>query len=520
MKAGNRNEARVRNELVDFVRKNLIESFPIPVAVDETGLIVLTSSLAIADSPDFLIQMPDGTVEAAEIKTRVTAESAAVAEIDIQTKYKSQRLANVDYGTARCNELVPDKGHRIQVLHHAAVTEVGHVWYITASTSAILSVTRISVSQSQRAAHIHDCKTVILPHLDWAYASDPDIPDFDDYGWAKDKQSFEWTFWLWRSWQELVKTTDYKPPAPVRLFKSLAVHSWCKVKGGVDVASHCITTIAPNLRLGFSSQAILRGLCYLTYNGIKLYKMFKTMSEDVLTVSEWRQRMNRLGSFNDLCAHLFSAGQGIQTAQAIRNLVSVSATPLKPLSVMTITPPKDAQKQWLFWSEPSFQYDKTPGGQPGNGINFRRSTGEYEHLRDIHVPVALGKLSSGNGYKQRACILCSRGSADGKSANHRVNTECNLCKVALCREPPKDNPQGKSCFVLFHETEKLERTVAVANRKRVAQPNDENRVHESAVPNKSGDPKRPRAALRRLDLNVQQSPSVQVQNMEVDEEII
>lgn len=554
MKIGNRTERPVRNMLIPFVATHAHETaVPIPRDIDETGLIVIKAELAFADSPDILLLMPDGSVEVGEIKTKVTAETALAASFEIENKFGGTRLHQAEFGTPKCKELVTDASHRSQLLHHASVLHSEYVWYIVATTSAILNVARIRITDTQRSDHLEQCRKQILPHLSWAYSEKVTIPSMEDFGWAQDKATVEYTLRLWRSWQDKVLKANFKPPAPVRIFKALSVHSWCKFKGGVDVTSNIMAKIMPKFKLGFAAQFTIRGLCYLVHNGIRLFKLFKIREEKQLSVKGWRQSMNAMGSFSDMCAVLF---ESIHTTKSLcSSRLQIVAPPLQPIASMSITPPKSPGLQWRFWSDRTYQASGSVYGSTAekmNGVDFRLSQAAFAHLRDSHVPVQIGRLSTGKGFLQRACFLCSRGSTDPTNKVRRVYEQCNCCKVALCIAASSEGE--KTCFERFHQDEKLERpsqgsttsTGCLTTKSTGQNASDSiqgtashpvdltgsaNRRTSSTkepVAMISESNKRPRLALRRLDLNVQEpSPAsvprsvprpVSIMDMDVDED--
>jgi len=87
-------------------------------------------SRSLATSADAVCVF-DGRVTAIELKTRMTAKTRAKEEVLLH----QQGGKFVEVTTpARFKELVPDKGHRTQVAHHAAVLGVDSVLYVVGNT--------------------------------------------------------------------------------------------------------------------------------------------------------------------------------------------------------------------------------------------------------------------------------------------------------------------------------------------------------------------------------------------------
>lgn len=462
MSLGLWNEPRALAGIIEFISdaSSRNTEFPIPKNIDTVGFLEMMKEPWMGDSPDFYVELADGTVEVGEIKTHSSRTTVAGA---IQQCAMKDALKTVEFDTDECAERVPSQSHRLQLLHHATVNRVKRVWYVQATTSEIIRITRVCFTKSQRKTHLQRCKENLQPHLAWAYEQDPVPPEFDKtkFGWLKDRATLRLQVALWLAWRRFET-----PPPPVKSFKSLPIDAWNLQKGGVDVHSSILAKISrPGLRLPFTEGFVLRVADIKIAAGVRLWKIFEVVKDpsifEKLSIRKLRAIFNALGSFRELCGVLADDGvNGIIKSAIVQRWGIVNRVPIAPKIAIPEVPIDRRQLSHFFGTHESNK-ENGHARDEDIGTDVRLSRGPYERFTHLHQPIRI-PINQGEARKQRRCFLCSpkviTGEDTSGSDNKKTSSECAICKVSLCTKVPKGSPPGTlSCFSLFHSLRVISR---------------------------------------------------------------
>ena len=73
---------------------------------------------------------------------------------------------------ALLKKFIPDRSHHVQVLHHAASTQLLDMFYIIASTKRIIRIVHITYSTQVLASYYYSVKFIQRKYMHWIYTKE------------------------------------------------------------------------------------------------------------------------------------------------------------------------------------------------------------------------------------------------------------------------------------------------------------------------------------------------------------
>ncbi|KAE8984205.1 hypothetical protein PR002_g23018 [Phytophthora rubi] len=151
-----------------------------------------------------------------EYKTR-TRSSTVAKEKSIIAQHGMFTMIHLDTGHdgEQFRVLVPDQGHRPQIVHNIIVSSVRNGFLVYASKTTILPVVHIIVSDDVADAYLLALSSVKETCLTWIYSSDVPIPKFtiEELGHCDDMATLEQHLSLWRALKAIVEARRGPLPA-------------------------------------------------------------------------------------------------------------------------------------------------------------------------------------------------------------------------------------------------------------------------------------------------------------------
>ena len=142
-------------------------------------------------------------------------ELKTIAHEDAQHVY-GEFFADVEAGEAAFKDRVPDSGHRVQLLQHAAACRVKHVLYVRGSVDRILSITLVHFDEQLLLHHVHVLSSLHAEYFSWI-STDPEnhLPDSALDGLRLDGKALnldrETATVLFKCWQALHALSEAQP---------------------------------------------------------------------------------------------------------------------------------------------------------------------------------------------------------------------------------------------------------------------------------------------------------------------
>jgi hypothetical protein len=184
---GSANEIKILLGLEHFIAITQEENDPfrITVRVVETrGLLVNRSDRLAATSVDGIVRynelQADGSTfekeAVVEIKTHCTVASIRTLRRDADNN-GMQRCFAEPSNPEKFIELVPNQSHRIQILHHAAVTGCPNVFFVEGTITHIVRCVGIWIPDFVRSAYMAMLAELHLKYYDWVLDNSMPMPD-------------------------------------------------------------------------------------------------------------------------------------------------------------------------------------------------------------------------------------------------------------------------------------------------------------------------------------------------------
>lgn len=367
----------------------------------------------------------------------------------------------------RWSELMPNKNHRNQILHHMAVTGINKCLYsVSDKNGNILRVVAVTCIGPILDKYLNIMKMLYKSHLSHLYESTEaelklylinlELDHKNDFGFAADG------FTVFQSWRKVKALDDYcrdrynrerAPPSLAMHVMPRIVAMWNRNKNSIDVCSRLLSHVQPGIFSG-SPQILLFTRTMLC--GIQ--NLMRVKQVRIYFIAEAKQL--KLPQINRVLEDVKS--KKIHTITEL-NVQRSKVAKMKDGVVEVIAYLQKFKEQGEFQSseasvavtqKPKHIFEKAQ--QPGNkyhSIRFDNS------LEAPHLPVDLSP-----GTCKVCCHECAKRSLDEPSTlvehkriGPRVKTGCKRCQVNLCTKFyrfPVEFPQ-QTCFDIFHTLEQF-----------------------------------------------------------------
>ena len=415
----------------------------------EHGLIGRREPAVAVTSPDAVIALLRREIDgdpysfhglaALELKTATTRATISVATTNT---VQLGRWQECNAASSEFKDLVPNSGHRVQAMHHAAVLDVETVLMMFSSPGAADTATRfvmVSVTPTQRADWLTYLAKLATRHMPFLFSEGVPgrLPDLGQdksppYGYASDHHTAELHLQLARMYRQDVITNGTPPPARRLIAAQSAI--WNKSMGWIDVLRKIVKSQRKHhVRDGPGLLYIGVLLDYCLLNAFRVYQF--ALLENKLLESWTLKELNRNRAhavsyqlfldilFKELTPeHLLAYYPGTEqrlAARLSRNRAGRSQAQEQPQpqpQPQEAAGPNAARKLWRFVNEAQFV--------------------EKRLKQPKHVP---DRCCADGGRAQRGlCIICCTG-CEQKTAHtgrtgRRTTWYCSRCLVFVCRQ--------------------------------------------------------------------------------------
>ena len=461
MREGSRNEIEILKALREFLLRQeaaYARPFGSSVFVKDSGrrcvirhmrcvgLVESKSTSNIADSSEAVIAATDEddtiVVMPVEVKT-MTSISTVGAATDLKEKYGAflciENVGVDESSNELFQEMVPTTQYRAQVLHHAVTLGVNHVMFVVGTGGSmtegrIVYVCNIQFSEQFRHKYTYALDCVRIAAFEWIGGEAKYIPkEFDNHlknTHASDIHGFMSYYNLSQALRKSVIERG-SPIPPSRIIRLSPTVYWNHLKGGVDVMSRYMKTIA---RSNISENPVVsivgRLLSMQVSNAVVAYRLYQARRRNLLPRPEdvedqgrrgyfyFRHRLSQSETFGRFVRML--ARQWVESKQAVGGTHAGSErqnSKLKP----------------LFCRDAASRYNLGPH-------KARRLNSTIDHTRIVAQPTY--------------CVLCSWalcGTKNGKPKVKRKGSRqvqwCQTCRQAVC----------SICWTDWHTKDRLKR---------------------------------------------------------------
>ena len=389
----------------------------------------------LADSPDALMAATDDddhtTVYAVEIKTMAAVRTIEAASL-LREKY-GPVIALDNVGTnlrssELFRELVPNTEYRAQVLHHCATLGINKVVFVVGTGGSvvegkILYACVVEFFESLRHSYTYCLDCVRVYAFRWVGMEAAKVPEEYDnllktYH-ASDLYSFISYYNLSKAIRQEVIARG-SPIPPCRMIRLTPAVFWNNMKGGVDVISRYLKTLArTNISENPVTSIIARLLIMQVCNAAVVYRLSLARQKKILP---------------RFCEDLDSVHRGYAT---LRHKVTNCGTF-----------GSFARRLAQEWAEEMENSETKDGENASVSVEtkilpyFKRKASEHYNY-GTHKARRLNK----NLQRERVmatptyCVLCSwaeRGTKDGRPKTIRKGSRqvqwCSTCRQAICSQ--------------------------------------------------------------------------------------
>ena len=159
-----------------------------------------------ADEPGGQIQIRKFFI-GCEAKTKTTGATEAEAinymNVHLGGRAYDKITIKSDADAALLKKFIPDRSHRVQVLHHAATTQLLDMFYVIASTKRIIRIVNITYSAQVLATYSDSVKFIQRKYMHWIYTKEDGttshVHTFKDYGYATNHNVVVQQLALWKN---------------------------------------------------------------------------------------------------------------------------------------------------------------------------------------------------------------------------------------------------------------------------------------------------------------------------------
>ena len=306
------NKANVRQNIPNFIKSQ--SEYDIKL-IREYGLLYCKENTSLAFSPDGICVTQQKSHEGygyrytcflslLEIKTRVTPETIR-KEYDIMTKMGLFVTINlsVPEDDKIFHKVVPDIGHRMQILHGMGCSGLRHAFYVVAKPTAIIRVVLVRCAQELHFGNKYQRtikRILVKEELEWINGGDT-VPavNFEQFPkelkYCVDQHSIEQTFQICRNLDLKYTSQGLSIPECHRILPA-AVALWNKCKGPIDVYSGYLKNVSlvtsKTTNIGAQWMHIIQTASYNAYQTQVLLDSHSILYDD-----------NECGSWSDYVEH-------------------------------------------------------------------------------------------------------------------------------------------------------------------------------------------------------------------------
>ncbi|OWY90276.1 hypothetical protein PHMEG_00041674 [Phytophthora megakarya] len=212
-----------------------------------------------------------------EYKTRVndqTEQQETILAERFGVFAKVELMANGLCGNFK--ELVPDGGHRSQILHNIVCGGVQDGFLIFASKTQIIRVVHVQIGDDVAATYQRALLVISVAYMEWVYDETKEVPYFsiDVLGHCVDASTLSQNLALWRALVRIIEQRGRPLPAAKHILPSL-VSFWNRIKGGIDIFSRHLKNVqSHHIALPPMAAIWLRVIGTLIFNAYQSHQFF------------------------------------------------------------------------------------------------------------------------------------------------------------------------------------------------------------------------------------------------------
>lgn len=239
--------------------------------VDLYGLSSEQKHLAFSPDDIALVVHPNGdrVFVVLEYKTR-TKPNTVEKEMLLAEKwgrFPTITLSSVE-DSNYFKDLIPDQGHRSQLLHNIICASLRSGFLVYASPTAIIRVVHVAVGEDVAESYLLAFTSIKNTCLDWIYAPENMVPmlSSEELGHCGDMATLKLHLNLWRALETIIEKRG-RPLSVAKHTLPTAIATWNRVNGGIDVYSRYLKNVkARHLHLPPLAAIWIRFLMTLVYN--------------------------------------------------------------------------------------------------------------------------------------------------------------------------------------------------------------------------------------------------------------
>ena len=248
-----------------------------------------------------------------EIKTKTTHDTEQTELEYIKTTLQNEVYGHISVCSVADAEVfkkqIPQRSHRVQVLHHAATLQVQQMFYVVASTQRILRVAHVVFSPVVLANYCDSQRFIQNRYMNWIYGSDP-VPTFADYGHAKSRDTIIQELAIWHELRKMIENRGVPLP-PFKHFLPSIASTHNRFKVGVDsISAYIMRVKAVHEKLSTEGQLILTLITLMHYNTFISWRMIHGLNflmdrSSCSSYEAYKKHLNNsFGSFRMFCIQL------------------------------------------------------------------------------------------------------------------------------------------------------------------------------------------------------------------------
>ena len=367
--------------------------------------------------------------------------------------------------------------HILQVVHHAAVLDIGEVVYVNADSrrgGAILRVVIVAVSAEVRANHVHTFDLIGRIHVPWIADPDSAVELPGTFGEEDTREAFALREALRAEAPVMGQTTSCKP-ATIKLHNLLKTGA---DSNQVDILALHPDTAGRGARFNLLVDVMLVGAT-VAVKAFAVHQAAKVLGAlefdfDPTTLGSARRMRDSVGrAYGSMKTALLDGVRGMDITKYER-VRSPTPQAARLARVVAQADPNWAPEDARFWTMGVALRDAANAG------SSQASAWENSELLcawRLNTSVERGHVHHQELVakdKRRRCILdceeCTSGleTPHGRSG-HKASVFCTVCGVYLSIVP-REYFGGRSSWVVFHEDREFPRHVYAAAAAAAAPP--------------------------------------------------
>jgi hypothetical protein len=449
MKIGKANEKNVTKMLPRFIGKH--SPYRI-LHIEEYGLLSNRERPNLCVSPDgiMVVQFEPGygALTLLEIKTKVSKVEVQ-KEMDIRNEFGHIAIINSASTGNQLKQLIPDRKHRVQMLHGMAVTTCEYGFYVVASSHEIIRVVCMDLNFKILGVY-REALHYLWKKGNFGWIEMGDVPNSfreEDFRigklkYAVDKYTVEQTIDIYHCVKNKVIERGIPLPNGQMLIPSI-VGFWNKCKGPINVYSRYLRdSHGKHKKQSANGRVWIRSIMTCVYNAYRSYILYRTQkhlnSSRCQSYSDFQRAQNEMaGTFDEFISDL-----------------SDDLLAYDDFENNTDTKEEDETCQSVDQS--GIEQQSRGHSVQHNRRNLFVGDGPLVQLR-LNPKHKQKQLPKG---QQHTCVVCCRNNHTDpthkifckKRHGFRPTYICQICDVPLCVVPCYN---GESCFWWFHNSLEL-----------------------------------------------------------------